>query len=464
LKHCPRSPSLFSSFFGQSGLVRSPALAAAPLCAVVFAVAGAGCSGDEGAGPERPETTVSDPSAILDAAMACGAEVLEPCDVLDVGCQQTLADIAACQWGGAGTTSVLPPVNRTTSAELLAQLTATSAATPQAPAALQLGFGAILQWLGLAQPSAVTTESTNQLLAGLYLALYQFQSQQITLIEDARTGDARADDELLFHELVHAQQDKRYGLADLASSFVTTDNVIAFRSLVEGEAQFHQTLFDLAAFHVPVNPDTVNQGIEFLRAQQESSWLAEPASAWTRSIVLAGYLYGQFMIRDWWYEAGPTGMVAHFADPPRESLRMLEATFGREPTQGRIWAFPSGNLFAAAGQALPVPGTEQYPLGVDRLGAWTVYMLARLSGENELAQDLALGWRGDQLDLFQLADGGFAGRFRISFDTAANASEFAGLLSQKQNVEVRSSGTFVVAALSEQAEKPDWLFGPLQSP
>jgi hypothetical protein len=472
LKHCLVSHTLRSAFLRplrRLPRVRSRGLGAARLGAVVLALAGAACGGDEGAsdkgaGPERPETMAAAPSVILSDAMACGAEGLEPCDVLDVGCQQALADIAACQWGGAGTASVLPPVNTLTSAELLEQLTATSAAGTQVPAALQLGFGTILEWLGLAQPSAVTTESTNELIASLYLALYNFQSQEITLIEDARTGDARVDDELLFHELVHVQQDKRYGLADLASSFVTTDNAIAFRSLVEGEAQFHQTLFDLAAFHVAVTPDTVDQSIEFLRSRQESEWLAEPSSAWTRSVVLAGYLYGQFMIRDWWYEAGPAGMVPHFADPPRESLRMLEAAFGREPTQSRIWAVPANNIFASVGQALPMPGNEQYPLAADRLGAWTIYMLAQLAGDDELARGLALGWRGDQLDLFQLADGGFAARFRVSFDTPDNATEFARLLSEKDKVQVRSSGTFVVAALSDQPVKPDWLFGPLQSP
>jgi hypothetical protein len=432
--------------------------------AFVFAVAAAGCS-DDPAGEGEPEAAGADPIAMLDAAMACGAQDLVACDVLDPACQQTLADIVACQWGGPGTASVLPPVNTFTSAEFLAQLTAASMAAPPVPAPVQQALAAALRWLGLAQPSAIGSQQTNELIASLYLAFYNFETKRATLIEDARTGDARVDDVLLFHELVHAQQDARYDLTTLASSAATTDNIIAFRSLVEGEAQFHQTLLDLALFDVPVNPTTVGQVIEFARTQEEAAWFEQPENAWQVSVALSGHLYGQYMVRDWWFEGGPAGMVAHFADPPTQSLRMLEAAFGREPATSGIWASPAANVFTAVGQALPMPGDETYPLAFDRLGAWTIYMLARLAGlAIDVAEDLALGWRGDQVDLFQLQAGGFAARFRVSFDTEANATEFERLLSAKENIEVRRNGTFVAAGLSEQPDKPDWLFGPLQSP
>ena len=73
-----------------------------------------------------------------------------------------------------------------------------------------------------------------------------------------------------------------------------------------------------------------------------------------------------------------------------------------------------------------------------------------------------LAW--DELDVFQLDAGGFAGRLRVSLDTLDNATELARLLSSKPNVEVRTNGTFLVAALSDQPVKPDWLFGPLVAP
>jgi hypothetical protein len=443
--------------------VRARALVSARLGAVL-ALAAAGCSDDPARDEAGGGAGAAAPMAWLDEAMACGAETFEPCDVLEPGCQQALANIAACQWGGEGTAPVLPPIGTFTRADFLAQLAAASASGPQLPAPVLQAVGATLEWLGLAQPVELTSEAANERLASTFLAFYDFQSKQATLIEDARTGDPRVDDELLFHELVHAQQDARYDLASLASSFVSTDETIAFRSLVEGEAQFHQTLFDLALFDVPVELGTVDRVLEFLRTEQEESWLAQPASAWARSLVLAGYVYGEFMIRDWWLAGGPERMITHFAEPPRESLRMLEAAFGREPTSSRIWAFPANNIFAVAGQALPMPGAEQYPLGTDRLGAWTIYMLARLAGETALARELALGWRGDQLDVFQLAAGGFAGRLRVSFDSEAHAGAFAALLSAKPNVDVRSSGTFVAAALSELPDNPDWLFGPSQAP
>jgi len=49
------------------------------------------------------------------------------------------------------------------------------------------------------------------------------------------------------------------------------------------------------------------------------------------------------MVPYWWFEGGPAGMVAHFADPPTQSLRMLEAAFGREPAASGIWASPAAS-------------------------------------------------------------------------------------------------------------------------
>jgi len=322
----------------------------------------------------------------------------------------------------------------------------------------------LLEWLGLAQPSDSSAESTNQLVASLYLALYDPATKQATLIEDARSENAASNDEVLFHELVHAQQDARYDLASILAGVNSVDSLIGRRSLVEGEALFHQILFDFGALDMPLTATNLQRAMEGLRSSEEASWMADPATAWTRSLVLASYVYGQFLVRDWWLQGGPEGMVARFADPPTESLRMLEAAFAREPTTDRIWAYPAASIFAPAGQALPVPGNEQYPLAVDRLGAWTLYVLASLAGEDDVARALGTGWRGDELDLFQLQDGGFAGRLRVSVDTVDNANELARLLSAKLNVEVRTNGTFVVAALTAQPAKPDWLFGPLEAP
>ena len=449
----------------------------ARVAATGCAVMALGCSSDDS---EPAGGDGVDPMVYLEPALACGAPTFVACDVLDPGCQQALADVAACQWGGAGTAAVLPPIAAATSAslspaevasdmavrEMMAASDAAMTATDMAsdPDVSQQAFGAVFDWLGLAPPSATTTEATTELLDSLLLASYAFATKQITLEVDALAGDARIDDELLLHELVHAQQDARYDLTSFTSDIDSLDSFIAKRAVFEGEATFHQTLFSLAMFDVPVNPNNVNRALLAVRAAQEEGWLSEPATAWTSSIFVSSYIYGQFLVRDWWFEGGPDAMVRLYAGPPRETLRMLEAAFGRETSTGRIWPYPSANVFVAPGESPPMPGDERLPLGSDRLGAWTVYMLAQLAGDSGLSQRLGLGWRGDQIDAFQLADGSFAGRWRVSFDTTANASAFVQLLAGRENVQTQTNASFVSVVASELAEIPDWLFGPAAAP
>ena len=60
----------------------------------------------------------------------------------------------------------------------------------------------------------------------------------------------------------------------------------------------------------------------------------------------------------------------------------------------------------------------------------------------------------------ELDSGGFAGRFRVGFDSVAHATQFAALISKNPSAQVRSSGNLVVT-VSEGAT-PAWLFAPLR--
>jgi hypothetical protein len=87
-------------------------------------------------------------------------------------------------------------------------------------------------------------------------------------------------------------------------------------------------------------------------------------------------------------------------------------------------------------------------------------VLARLAGGAN-PEELALGWRGDQLDIFQLDAGGYAGRFRLRFDSAAHASEFESLMLANPNADGRSADDELVVTLMAEGETPEWLFGQL---
>jgi hypothetical protein len=267
----------------------------------------------------------------------------------------------------------------------------------------------------------------------------------------------------LFHELVHAQQDARYDLGTQLGRVTSTDSLVALRGLFEGEAQFHQLLFELGMLGASSGPATVKAQLDAFRDRQEPALFAEPGAAWSRSLLLAAYLFGPYTTLEAWSEGGPSAMQELYDNPPTESLRLLERAYDRAPTTGTVQPFPSANVFYQPGTPMPVEGDEAFPLGSDRLGAWTIYVLARLAGDARPALDLALGWRGDQLDVFQLADGGAAGRYRVFFDSSAHAADFAGLMSANPNTSIRTNGTLAVVTVSD-GEPPEWLFGPLAMP
>ncbi|HTV22604.1 MAG TPA: hypothetical protein VMG12_28140 [Polyangiaceae bacterium] len=422
------------------------------------ALALSACS-DEGGGPGADG---ADGEALLAAAAACGAESHEPCDVLAPECQSRLAEIAACQWGGAGTTPVLPPIDVVTRAMLRDRL-ATAVAADTTPAPVSLAVTAVLEMLGLL-PASFDSGDAVDVAANLLLAQYDPATDRIILIEDARTGDPIVDNEVLFHELIHAQQAARYDLQALLASTTTLDSLIGIRALFEGEAQFHQLILDFGMFDAPIQADALRQGLDTFRDAQSDALFAEPQGAWNRSLLLAPYIYGPYSILDTWLSGGPAAMAQRYASPPGDSLDMLEGALAPGAVSGLVDAFPTNNIFARAGAALPVAGDEAYPLGIDRLGAWTTYVLARLAGSSISdadAEALALGWRGDQLDIFQLDAGGYAGRYRVRFDTDAHASQFEALMQQNPNADVRTSNAFVAVTIMAEGETPEWLFGPL---
>jgi hypothetical protein len=422
-------------------------------------VAASACS-DDGSAGEPSAMNEPDGADYLAEAAACGAEGHEPCDVLAADCQARLAQIAACQWGGAGTTPVLPAVTVLTRAMVQEQLTAQAAATDVPPAAITAAR-AVLVMLGLQQPEFDTAAAVDE-AANLLLAQYEPTTDQIILVEDARTGDPIVDNAILFHEIVHAQQDARHDLQALLGSINSVDSLVETRALFEGEAQFHQMLLELGMYDLPIQADFCGQMLDDFRARQDEALFADPTSAWSRSLLLAPYVYGPYSVLDTWLEGGPDAMAERYEEPSTDSLRMLEGALDADATFQLIDPYPANPLFAPAGSPPPIPGDDAFPLTVDRLGAWTIYVLGRLGGAAD-PEALALGWRGDQIDIFALGSGGHAGRLRVRFDNAEHASEFERVMLENPNADVRTADAQVVVTLMAEGETPEWLFGPLMA-
>ncbi len=415
-------------------------------CLSLFAAAG--CSDEE---------IAPSPDALLAEPGNCGAYEHEPCDVTLADCQNQLAEIAACQWGGPGTEALLPAITVVSEDEARSRLTELASGSEPPPTA----FDDVFVLLGFTEPGDLSTAAEVDRTVELVAAYYEFEARTITVIDRGSTGDFTDVNATLLHEFIHALQNEEHDLLDLQTKIVPTfDSFTAIENLFEGEASFHEVIFYLAQQELPLNSAIFDRVFSVGRVQQENAIFEQP-DAFNTARSLMPYLYGPAWAYAVWTTGGSEAVQDRY-DPsrvPEGSLDIMRLALGRTDSNPPITDFPMDNVFFAGAQ--PADDAEVVPIGTDRLGAFTVYLAGRLNGEAILAQDAALAWRGDQLDVFELDAGGSAGRWTLEFETEAHAISFEKLISVNTNVTTRRDGPLLVAVVSQSNDVPEWLFGSL---
>lgn len=423
-----------------------------PLLALL-ALASLACS-DAGLGARQPPLAA--PLRCVEAGSPGG---FTACDIADRSCQQRLAEIAACQWGGPGTPVVQPEVRTVSQDEYRAQL---REGAPQDDAArsLRSAVEASLALFGLIEHGDLSLDSVVERNVGDVLAYYDPAEKRITVIEHgAGTRQPEANATLL-HEMIHALQDTVHDLESLRqrSSNGSSDGDVALRSLVEGEAKLHDLFFSASASALELTPELLQQQLE-QRRQLAEELLFQGASVLSSALQSVPYLYGPEWALQRWLEGGSEALRSAHDAPPAELRAILQSSWGAPGEPEAPSHYPAPNVYTSGED--PAAGSELIPLAYDRLGAYAVYAAARLAGDTPAGQQLALGWHGDQLDVYELDAGGAAARWHVSFDGAQHAAAFAALLGHNHSVSVRQQGSSVVGVVSESGSKPEWLFGPL---
>ena len=427
----------------QSARMNSVCLRSVP--ALLLALGAVACSEEEFDGEQS-----------IAALAACGARELTPCDILDPSCQQRIAEIAACQWGGAGTPALLPEVTTLSEDEYRAQL---AQATP-ARSAAQHAVDTSLALLGLIDAGDLGSEAVIDQTAERVLAYYDFETKGIHLVVHETEEDLAEADGTLLHELIHAQQDAAHDLSALqARRTPSTDGIAAAQGLYEGEASFQEWLFEALLGGAQLDAGFVEAGLRERRVENEDA-VFQSAHVFSSALQLWPYTYGAVWISDLWLRGGRAAVQGRYSPAPGSELPALQATWDATGDDTpKLLAYPTANIYFS--RERPRADSELLPVSLDRLGAYSLYIAARLAGDAALGERLALGWRGDQLDVYQLDDGGGAGRWQVRFADEASASEFAELMARSGSVSVRSSERSVVCVVSESGARPEWLFGPL---
>ncbi len=221
---------------------------------------------------------------------------------------------------------------------------------------------------------------------------------------------------VLVHELVHALQDQRLGLAESYQKERSSDGDNAFRALVEGDATLAMLAQALRQQGIPLSAATA--GIQQMGDYLDLNALVrgeklDEAPAILRVTLVAPYLRGLQFVAAIQARGGWPGVNNAYRRPPTTSEQVLhpEKFFARE--EGEDIEIPDDREVLAAG----FKRIEEDTLGELEL---SVYLgQGRPSDTNDVA---AAGWAGDRLVVYT-RDDDIAVIWWTTWDTESDAEE-----------------------------------------
>ncbi len=283
--------------------------------------------------------------------------------------------------------------------------------------------GALYQLLGYIEPGESlwdVTLSTAELIAGFY----SFRDKTLWVVtdKDSVDPDSLSKDEraTLAHEMAHAIQDYHFDLVRSGSRIAATrDGVLAWRSVVEGDAMLTTSLWQ---GRISLRPAGGLSGPVLLLANLNQ----EQIDPQILRVISFPYLSGDIAMRDLAFREGPEALNALYAIPPPSTAHILHPHL-----LGTDWLPESvGHLLPAAaiGGSLG-PGWTEAESGV--LGEFHLvnYLLGDTIGypwaDGSHPQTLAAGegWQGDAYRLFENGEE-LVLVVVVRFDTSVDARQF----------------------------------------
>lgn len=279
------------------------------------------------------------------------------------------------------------------------------------PPARRAADNVMFRALGLLTASQDIGELQLRLLSGQVIGFYDNETKRMTLVSDSGIGpEVKV---TYAHEYTHALQDQAFRLASLhLDAAGEDDRDLARLSLVEGDATV--VMFQWALDHL---------------TQQELVALGQAAQpdltgipGWMIQELQFPYTAGQQFVNRLQAAGGPTAVDAVFRAPPASTEQILHPDkFQSREAPVKV---PAPALAAALGTGLPAMPADT--LGEAMIGYW----LQALGVAESAAQQAAAGWGGDRLVAASGPGGSVAIAWRIAWDTAADAAQFAAAYRQ----------------------------------
>ena len=268
-----------------------------------------------------------------------------------------------------------------------------------------------LRALGLLEADEDVAELQLELLGDSVLGFYDDTDKRMVVVSDAGLDvEARI---TYAHEYTHALQDAAYGIDSLQMDAPGEDDRgLARLSLLEGDA----TVTMLAWMLQSLTPQEIQEyvtGAEIPDTSGTPAWMVAQLTfpyneGLNWALALAG---GDPSNPDY------TEIDAAFADPPASTEQIVDIEKWETRESPRAVDVP--DLAAALGAGWEE--VDDTPIGQ----ASIAIMLEYLGVSVAEARNAAAGWGGDRAVIVTGPDDGFAVAWRLAWDSAADATEFA---------------------------------------
>lgn len=267
-----------------------------------------------------------------------------------------------------------------------------------------------LRALGLLEEGQDYADLQLELLSAQVIGFYDDVEKRMVVVSD---GGVDALAKITYaHEYTHALQDAEFGLDALGiDEDGQEDRALARLALVEGDATLTMLLWALEPGSL--TPDELRQ----LPATPLPDTSGIPD--WMLALLEFPYTTGADFVGQLYSEGGFAAVDEAYADPPDSTEQVIHAEkyAAREEPMAVELPDPAAALQEVGGCCWEV--VESTPMGEAFIGIW----LDALGSESSSAA--AAGWGGDRLVVAGGPDGEFALVWRLAWDSAADADEFA---------------------------------------
>ena len=303
------------------------------------------------------------------------------------------------------------------------------------PPELIAANGRLLVALGLLDPSASLENLYIELLGSQVAGLYNPDDKQLYVV--SKTGTIGPTEKVTFsHEYTHALQDQNFDLKGLALDQIGEgDRGLARLSLVEGDATLLMSYW--ATAHL-TQAETFQMLAESLNPEGTKVLTDMPAVL--RESLLFPYTSGLSFVQGLQAAGGWSAVNDAFGKPPASTEQVLHPD-KYAAAEAPVTVDLPNDLAKRLGAGWTV-GLED-TLGEFQLRVWLENAAASTAAAT--AQQAAAGWAGDRVVLLDGPSGASAVAISTTWDTTADAAEFA------------SAAKAVVAGLASSGD----VLGPL---